>query len=466
MKIKQPSEISLHFVGVGGIGMSGIAEVFHNQGFRVSGTDLIESDTTRRLASLGIAFKSGHRAEHLDHADVVVISSAVRPDNPEVQEAKRRHIPVIPRAEMLGELMRGKIGFAVAGSHGKTTTTTLLAHVLLAANEDPTVVIGGKVDAIGGNAKLGQGRTVVAEADESDGSFLHLPATFAIVTNIDNDHLDHFGSLDRIEDAFVDFVAKLPFYGRAVVCADDVGIARCLKRFTKPVLTYGLSTREVDYEGFDVQIGANSSSFGVKRRGQLLGTFVIQMPGEHTVRNALAVVALADSVGIPLETIRKGLGAFAGVKRRFETRWQNPQTRQRVIDDYAHHPTEIVATLKAARRAWPQDRFLCIFQPHRFTRTQACFQAFVDAFQGVDELWLMDIYPAGEDPIPGIHSQALVESIQKKYPRMIVHHVNEQNDVVQTLLNHFRNGDVLFTLGAGSVTKIAGQLADRLSRGY
>ena len=443
--------------------MSGIAQVLFNQGYRVGGSDQAESETTRRLAQLGIEVAVGHAAKHVGHADVVVISSAVRSDNPEVLEAKKRSIPVIPRAEMLGELMRGKLGIAIAGSHGKTTTTTLLAHVMLAANEDPTVVIGGKVDAIGGNAKLGQGRWVVAEADESDGSFLHLPATFAIVTNIDNDHLDHFGTLERIEEAFVDFVGKLPFYGSAVVCADDQGVQRCLARFTKPVLTYGINTPQAHYVGSEIEIDANRSRFSVHFGKESLGQFELRMPGEHYVRNALAVVALAHSLGIDLSTIRKGLGAFDGVKRRFETKWVDSQKKQRVIDDYAHHPTEVAATLTAARKSWPDGRVLCVFQPHRYTRTRSCYEAFLHAFSGADLLWIVDIYPAGEDPIPGVDAKTLVRDLQLRNPKIKVAHLPEVEGSEKVIAKAMQPGDLVLTLGAGSITKFSTSLASFLS---
>jgi len=354
----------LHFVGIGGIGMSGIAEVFLNQGYRVSGSDLNESEATRHLSHLGAKIYVGHDASHIGTASVVVVSSAVRNTNPEVIEAKKQRIPVIPRAEMLGELMRGKLGIAVAGSHGKTTTTSMLSSVLVHAGLDPTLVIGGRVDSLGGsNAKLGKGRYVVAEADESDGSFLHLPASLGVVTNIDNDHLDHFGNITAVETAFVDFVAKLPFYGLAMVCGEDAGVKRCLERFTKPFLTYGFS-EEWDLYARDVECEGLSSKFNVIK-GSELGQFELSVPGRHNVLNALASIGIALHLGIDVDQIRKGLKEFKGVKRRFEIRWQDIKRRRVIIDDYGHHPTEIHATLMAARKFWP-GRIISVFQPHRY----------------------------------------------------------------------------------------------------
>ena len=349
-KFPHIEETQLHFVGIGGIGMSGIAEVFLTQGYPVTGSDLAESDSTRHLAKLGARVSVGHRAENIRGAKVVVISSAVKASNPEVVEAKRLRIPVIPRAEMLGELMRGRTGIAVAGTHGKTTTTSMLATVLTVAGLDPTIVIGGKVDSLGGNAKLGQGKYLVAEADESDGSFLHLPATLAIVTNIDNDHLDHYGSLEMIDQAFISFVGELPFYGIAAVCGDDLGVKRVLHRLTKPVVTYGFSA-ESDYSACEVKALGLGSSFEVfsKREDQVLGKVKINVPGEHNVLNALAAVAIGLHMGIEFAAVARGLEEFKGVKRRFEIRWQDVENKKVIVDDYGHHPTEIAATLAAAR---------------------------------------------------------------------------------------------------------------------
>lgn len=449
------SKPQLHFVGIGGIGMSGIAEVFHNQGYPVSGSDASENDTFKRLASLGIRVSVGHRAENVRDAAVVVVSSAIRSTNPEVIEAKRLRIPVIPRAEMLGELMRGKTGIAIAGTHGKTTTTSMMATVMTRAGFDPTIVIGGKVDALGGNAKLGKGTLVVAEADESDGSFKHLPATYAIVTNIDADHLDHFGSLEKIDSAFCDFVGSLPFYGVAVVCGDDPGIKRCLTRFTKPYLTYGLS-KENDYSIENLKEDGKETAYDVfsKEKGRL-GTVKITIPGRHNALNSLAVVALSDQIEIPFEKIAEGLASFRGVKRRFETRFHDKNRGIRVIDDYGHHPTEIAATLQAARQFWGSGRIVTIFQPHRYTRTQNSEAEFTRCFTGADLLLMTDIYSAGEDPIEGVDSRILIAKIQAKNtkPRESKYTGNLE-DTAKAALLEIRDGDLVLCMGAGSITKL------------
>jgi len=457
-------ETLLHFVGIGGIGMSGIAEVFLNQGYRVTGSDLAESETTRRLAQLGARISIGHRAENVGNGHVVVVSSAVRPTNPEVLEAKRLRIPVIPRAEMLGELMRGKFGIAVAGTHGKTTTTSMLATVLTAAGLDPTLVIGGKVDSFGGNAKLGQGKFVVAEADESDGSFLHLPATYGVVTNIDNDHLDHFGNLSAIEDAFVGFVGKLPFYGLAAVCGDDPGVKRCMSRWTKPFMTYGFS-EEWNLYATDVQCQGIGSRFqvysreGVSNQPKSLGQVSLSVPGKHNVLNALASISVAQSLNVPFETIVSGLSQFRGVKRRFEIRWQDENRKRAIVDDYGHHPTEITATLAAARNFWP-GRIISVFQPHRYTRTLHCRDGFLSAFHQSDVIVVTDIYAAGEDPIPGVDSPSLVEDISKVLsPHQKAIYSGDLAATFEQLKGLFADGDLILCLGAGSITRLPDQLA-------
>jgi UDP-N-acetylmuramate--alanine ligase len=455
-------ETVLHFVGIGGIGMSGIAEVFLNQGYRISGSDLSESDTTRRLISLGIRISYGHRAENVMGANVVVVSSAVRPTNPEVVEARKLRIPVIPRAEMLGELMRGKVGVAVAGSHGKTTTTSMLATILTYAGLDPTLVIGGKVDSLGGNAKLGRGKVVVAEADESDGSFLQLPATFGIVTNIDNDHLDHFGNLLAVEEAFVDFVGKLPFYGMAAVCADDAGVRRCLNRFTKPFQTYGFSK---DCHLFATEVKALSlgSQFNVYRREgslepEVLGSVHLSVPGRHNVLNALACITIALGLEIPFEAIAEGLQQFKGVKRRFDIRWRDVEERRAIVDDYAHHPTEIAATLEAARGFW-SGRIISVFQPHRYSRTLNCKDGFLTAFHESDAVLISDIYSAGEDPISGVDSESLVAEIKKvARPEQDIIYSGDLNSTREVLSRIFKDGDLILCLGAGSITKLPDQI--------
>jgi UDP-N-acetylmuramate--alanine ligase len=468
--VRKRPETQLHFVGIGGIGMSGIAEVFLNQGYRVSGSDVAESEITRRLAGLGARIEIGHRAENVSGANVVVVSSAIRPTNPEVIEARRLRVPVIPRAEMLGELMRGKVGVAVAGTHGKTTTTSMLATILASAGMDPTIVVGGRVDSLGGNAKLGHGQTVVAEADESDGSFLHLPATYAVVTNIDNDHLDYFHNLAAIDSAFVAFVSKLPFYGAAAVCGEDPGVRRCLGRWTKPVVTYGLSPQwdvfaqalRGDGFGSEFEVLARESTSGPHRS---LGVFGVKVPGEHNVLNALAAITFSRELELSSDVIRKGLAEFSGVRRRFDIRWRSEESRQLIVDDYGHHPTEIIATLAAARRAW-NGRILTVFQPHRFSRTLHCRDGFVAAFRGTDLLLVTDIYAASEDPIEGVTAEALAADIRRGTPgRPEVVYVGDLAAAKTRVLSELRPGDLVLCLGAGSITRLSEDLAKELSRG-
>ncbi len=451
--------------------MSGIAEVFLNQGYKVSGSDLQESDITKRLEELGGDIFIGHRPENINNADVVVVSSAVKPGNLEVQEAKRLRIPVIPRAEMLGELMRGKIGIAIAGTHGKTTTTSMLGSVLTHAGLDPTLVIGGKVDSLGGNAKLGQGRYVVAEADESDGSFLHLPATCAVVTNIDNDHLDHFGSLSALEDAFVDFLGKLPFYGFAAVCAEDIGVRHCLGRITKPFITYGFSG-ECDFSASNVVLGKLGSSFDLLRKGVghsspvKLGRIELNVPGNHNVLNALAAATIGTKLDVSFPAIAAALAQFKGVRRRFEIRWMSPEMspdkRSVIVDDYGHHPTEIMATLAAAKIFWP-GRIITVFQPHRYSRTLHCRDGFLTAFHNSDVVIVTDIYAAGEDPIEGVNAKSLVSMIrQLSRAQQKIIHVDDIAMAKEAVLKEFQPGDMVLCLGAGSITKLADQLVTPL----
>ena len=460
----------LHFVGIGGIGMSGIAEVFLNQGYRVSGSDQVDSEMTRRLAQLGAKMSIGHRAENIGQAQVVVVSSAVRSNNPEVIEAKRLRIPVIPRAEMLGELMRGKLGIAVAGTHGKTTTTSMLASIFTEAQLDPTLVIGGQVKSLGGNAKLGQGQFVIAEADESDGSFLHLPATLGVITNIDNDHLDHFGSISALDEAFLGFVGKLPFYGFAAVCGDDPGVKRCLGRFTKPFLTYGFHP-DSDFHAASLQSQGTETSFQVwvKDHSQSekvkVGEFQLLVPGKHNVLNALAAIAIAYRLGVGVEQIQKGLREYRGVKRRFDIRWQNVAEKKAIVDDYAHHPTEIMATLSAARSYW-SGRIITVFQPHRYSRTLHCKDGFLSAFSQSDVVILTDIYAAGEEPIAGVDSQSLLEEMKKvAHPAQELLYAGDLQASVQSVLERFQSGDLILCMGAGSITRLPDQLVLAMSQG-
>ena len=439
-------DLSVHFVGIGGIGMSGIAEVLLNLGYRVTGSDLKVSDGTRRLETLGGLVHAGHAAAHVGAADVVVISSAVAATNPEVVAARARGIPVIPRAEMLAELMRMKYGIAVAGSHGKTTTTSLVATVLGAADLDPTVVIGGRLNSLGSNARLGQGEILVAEADESDGSFLHLSPTVAVVTNIDPEHLDHYGTLEALKRTFVDFINKVPFYGLAVLCLDHHEVRGLLPLVAKRYVTYGYSAG-ADYSAEDVRFDQLTSRFVAVRRGERLGEVTLAMPGTHNVLNSLAVLAVADFLGVPFDTYRAALAGFEGVGRRFTVRGEVAGVM--VVDDYGHHPAEIRATLGGARGGFSR-RIVAAFQPHRYTRTRDLLGDFARAFHEADVVVLTDIYAAGEEPIPGVSSEALGRLMREAgHPE--VHHVPRRADVIATLGPLLRDGDILITLGAGDV---------------
>lgn len=450
----------MHFVGIGGIGMSGIAEVLMNLGYRVSGSDLAESDTTIRLQKLGAEVYAGHRAENLKEADVVVTSSAVRIDNPEVKAAQERLIPVIPRAEMLAELMRMKYGIAIAGTHGKTTTTSMIATVLAHGGLDPTAVIGGKLNSFGSNAKLGQGELLVAEADESDGSFLRLSPTIAIVTNIDPEHLDHYRNLEEIQKAFLEFINKVPFYGLAVLCLDHENVQALIPRVAKRFVTYGLST-QANFRATDISFHGFTTTFRAFRNDQELGQITIQMPGLHSVYNALATIATASELDLNFGVVKEALGSFSGVQRRFQIKgeWDGIM----VVDDYGHHPAEIKATLSAAKRGWDR-RTVVIFQPHRYSRTRDLFKDFLTSFNQADLLFLTGIYPAGEDPIPGVNVQDLYEGI-KGYGHKDVTLVLEKDKIIEGVLPRLRPGDMVFTLGAGDIWRIGERLIERLKEG-
>ncbi len=438
----------IHFVGIGGIGMSGIAEVLLNLGYTVSGSDLRGSDITERLARLGAEIAVGHKADNLKNVDVVVISSAVHDDNPEVVEAKRLHVPVIPRAEMLAELMRMKFGIAIAGTHGKTTTTSMAASILGHAGIDPTIVIGGKLNAIGTNAQLGQGKFLLAEADESDGSFLVLSPTIAVVTNIDADHLDHYsGGIEEIKDTFVKFINKVPFYGMAVLCLDDPNIRAILPRVKKRYVTYGLSS-QADIRATHVRHEGFTTSFTVHYKGYRLGDVSFTMPGAHNVLNAMACMAVALELDVPFSAIQEGFSRFGGVGRRFTIKGECRGIT--VVDDYGHHPAEIKATLAAARLGWPERRIVAVFQPHRYTRTHELFGEFVTAFFDADVLILTDVYPAGEQPIEGATAERLTAEIQRHGQKEVTWVPNREL-IPQHLLGIVREGDMVITLGAGSI---------------
>ncbi len=450
----------IHFVGIGGIGMSGIAEVLVNLGYRVTGTDISESDTTRRLTELGAKVYRGHSPEYVGDADVVVTSSAVTRDNSEVVAARQRKIPVIPRAEMLAELMRLKEGIAVAGSHGKTTTTSLIASILAAADLDPTVVIGGKVNQFGSNARLGQSDLLLAEADESDGSFLYLTPTFAVITNIDNEHLEHYGTLERVLEAFVGFANRVPFYGGAVVCIDDPNVAGMLPQLHKSITTYAIARTDADYVAAEVRHNGPATSFRVLCKGHDRGTFTLAMPGIHNVANALAAIAIADLFEISSETIRKGLTDFDGVQRRFTL--QGEAKGVMVVDDYAHHPTEIRATISGARTSFGDRRIVAVVQPHRFSRLRDNFEDFVTCLDDADIVVITDVHPAGESPIPGIDAEALANAVRVRHPDRPVHHSADFDALPGELASMCRPGDLVLTLGAGSITRIGPRLVQRL----
>jgi UDP-N-acetylmuramate--alanine ligase len=452
---------SIHFVGIGGIGMSGIAEVLLSSGFAVSGSDAKESDITRRLEELGARIFVGHRGEHVEGADVVVFSSAVPKDNPELRAARAASIPVIGRAEMLAELMRLKDGIAIAGSHGKTTTTSLVATVLREAGLDPTVVIGGKLNVLGSNAARGQGELLVAEADESDGSFLHLTPVIAVITNIDAEHLDHYGTHEEVKLAFGRFANRVPFYGLVVACLDHPHVQDILPTIEKRTATYGLSA-QADYRAKDPVVEGLSTRFSLIRRGEELGSVSVRMPGIHNVLNTLAVIAVADELAIPLEVTKKALAGFGGVQRRFTIIGEEQSIT--IVDDYGHHPAEVMATLDAAQRAYGR-RLVVAFQPHRYTRTHHLFHEMTRAFNRADVLLLADVYAAGEKPIEGASSDHLASAIRAHGHRDVTH-VGPREALVDALLDRVRPGDIVITLGAGDITRVGPAFLDALrSRG-
>jgi UDP-N-acetylmuramate--alanine ligase len=450
----------IHFVGIGGIGMSGIAEVLLNLGFTVSGSDLKATPVTERLAKLGARVFGGHAASNLRDAQVVVISSAIPPDNLEVQEAQRLQIPVIPRAEMLAELMRLKFCVAVAGAHGKTTVTSMIAVMLTQAGLDPTAVIGGRLDVFASSARLGKGELMVVEADESDRSFLYLLPSIAVVTNIDREHLDHYRDLNEIASAFLSFVNKVPFYGAVVACADAPWGGRFRELFPqlrRRVVTYGLDPG-ADVQGSSIRLQPQGSCFEVEARAKHVGSFAIRVPGRHNVQNALAAVAVGLELDLSAEEIRRGLDCFQGVDRRFQIKGEFEGIT--IVDDYGHHPTEIRATLEAAR-LWGAKRVIAIFQPHRYTRTLFLMDDFANSFQATDRVYVLDVYPASEKPIPGVTSQRLVERMAELGFERARYAPSEQA-VIQGVLEDLRPGDMILTVGAGSVGRIGDTLAEAI----
>ncbi|HEY6249361.1 MAG TPA: UDP-N-acetylmuramate--L-alanine ligase [Candidatus Angelobacter sp.] len=452
----------IHFVGIGGIGMSGIAEVLLTLGYKVSGSDLKSSSVTQRLANLGAIIFEGHRAENITGAEVVVISSAVTRDNPEVASAHEQYIPVIPRAEMLAELMRLKYGIAVAGMHGKTTTTSMVAAVLAGGGLDPTVVVGGRVDAMGSNARLGKSQYLVAEADESDRSFLKLSPILAVVTNIDREHMDCYRDMADVEQAFLDFVDRVPFYGMAVLCNDDERLRSLLPRLARRATTYGLND-DSDFRIVKSEIDCDSthrhySHFAVEYRGRSLGDFHLRVPGNHNVLNATAAVAVGVGLDIDPEMIREALEDFRGVDRRFE--FKGKADGVSIIDDYGHHPTEIRATLAAARQCG-FDRVHVAFQPHRYTRTQDLLEQFGTAFEDADTVYVLDIYAASEKPIAGVSGQRVAETIQK-LGKKNARYLPSFAEAARELSALAENGDMVLTLGAGNVSQLGPEILEQL----
>lgn len=450
----------IHFVGIGGIGMSGIAELLLNLGYTVSGSDLGSSQITRRLQDLGADIVQGHRASAAEGAEVVVTSSAIPADNPEVVYAEKEGIPVIMRAEMLAELMRlKKYGIAIAGSHGKTSTTSMTSWMLAHAGLDPTIVIGGKVDALGGNAKLGEGEFLIAEADESDGSFLKLSPVLEVVTNIDLEHLDYYRDLDHIKEVFLEFIDKIPFYGTAIVCLDDPNIAEILPRIRKRVTTYG-RTPQADVYSDRVEWQNGRILFNVKTGGDELGEISIAPPGLHNVYNALAAVCIGLELEIDFARIQRGLNSYGGVQRRMQRKGEVAGIT--IVDDYGHHPTEIRATLSAMRHAWPEKRLVVLFQPHRYSRTQALMKEFQTCFHLADLLVMCDIYAASEKPIAGVSSEGLLDAVQRHGQKHTLY-LGDVETMAEAVLPHLVEGDLVLTLGAGTIVRVGEELLGLLS---
>ena len=450
----------LHFVGIGGIGMSGIAELLLNQGFLITGSDRAASENTDRLSSLGVRVYIGHKAENLEpDVDVLVYSSAVPPDNPELVEAHRRGIPVIRRAEMLAEVMRLKYGIGIAGTHGKTTTTTMIGLVLMEGGIDPTVIVGGRVNLLAkSNARLGHGEFIVVEADEYDRSFLSLTPAIAVLTTLETDHLDCYRDLEDIKAAFVQFAGKVPFYGFVVLCLDEPALQDIMPKIKKKIVTYGLNG-QADLQAVDIVHRENTTAFTVMRGGQDLGAVTLHVPGRHNVQNALAAITVGLELRIPFEKIQSALAGFAGVQRRFQIRGRARDVL--VVDDYGHHPAEIRATLAAAKAGFDR-RVITVFQPHRYSRTQHLRDDFLTAFYQSDVLIVMDIYAAGEAPIPGVHARDLADGIAAHGHREVLYLGSDRAAIIDYLCESTRAGDLVLTLGAGDVGQLGGELLQRL----
>ncbi|MFN8624707.1 MAG: UDP-N-acetylmuramate--L-alanine ligase [Candidatus Binatia bacterium] len=451
----------IHFVGIGGVGMSGIAEVLLHMGHTISGSDIAESEATRRLCRLGAAIGYGHRTDAVTaDVDVVVISSAVKYSNPEIVRARALNIPVIPRAEMLAELMRMKWGIAIAGTHGKTTTTSLIAAILNRTGLDPTVVIGGKVHALGGNAQFGTGDLMVAEADESDGTFLLLAPAIAVVTNIDPEHLDYYGDMDHVRSAYLEFINRVPFFGAAVLCLDDATVRGLLPQIRKRAITYGTST-DADYVARDIAVCGMTTRFRAERHGSIVGHVMVRLPGRHHALNALAALAVASELDVPVEAAQCALSEFGGIHRRFEVCGEVGGIM--VVSDYGHHPAEIRATLAAAREGFGR-RLVVLFQPHRFTRTRDLFADFLDAFDAADHLLVTDVYPAGEDPIEGVTGEVLYAALKRR-GHLDVSYVPDPHRLVAAAQAVLRPGDLVMVLGAGSIHEVGDELVRTLCGG-
>lgn len=449
----------IHLVGIGGIGMSGIAELLLNLDYFISGSDLRKTEVTEHLSDLGGKIFLGHRPQNIDGADVVVFSSAVKGDNQEIVEARERSIPVIPRAEMLAELMRLKYGIAVAGSHGKTTTTSMIASILTKGGFDPTVVIGGRLNIWGGsNARLGRSDFLVAEADESDGSFLALSPSMAVVSNIDHEHIDFYRSMNNLRKTFIDFINKIPFYGRAILCVDDEEVQGLIPKLTKSYLTYGLNPQS-DIRASGISKEGLNTTFDVIFKSRLAGNVTISIPGEHNILNALAAVGVGLELDIDFKYIREGLKNPGGLKRRFEIKDERGGIL--FLDDYGHHPTEILATLSAAKECWPDRRLVVVFQPHRFTRTRDLYDKFVISFNQADFLIITPLYGAGEEPIPGVDSRILYQGIRNHGHRAVVY-CDSTEDTISELLDQIRPGDIVLTLGAGDIHLVGTDLLKRI----
>ncbi len=449
----------IHFIGIGGSGMSGIAEVLKNLGYDVAGSDRKKTRITDHLESLGVRVYTGHQAKNVENAQVVVVSSAVDALNEEVVAAREHLIPVIPRAEMLAELMRMKYGIAIAGTHGKTTTTSLVASVLDGGHLDPTVVIGGRLKSAGGHSKLGQSEFLVAEADESDGSFLKLSPTIAVITTLDEEHMDYYKTLEGMKQAFLTFINKVPFYGSAVICLDDANLQSLIPSIEKRIITYGL-TAQADVTAKNISLENMQSRFTVFHQGKALGPVVSRALGHHNVQNTLAAVAVGLELGISFADIAASIEGFAGVQRRFEIVHQSDQLT--LVDDYGHHPAEIMATLKTARQAWPDRRLIVVFQPHRYSRTKWLLKDFWRAFNDADRLIVTDIYPGGEAPIEGVHARQVAEGVRESGHKS-VEYLPSLDEAVARLAATLAPGDVVITLGAGDVGEVNRHLISRYS---